>query len=266
MQDSIFYPPIPPVTVVPPPRQSMGQTFMESLTSSLTIVLNAIPRILGFLLIVAIGWFVAGLIAKGVTALLRAIRFDDILRKSGVGNFMRRMGSGADPAEIVAGIVKWIVRIIVLLVAFDTLGLPAVSDVLRQLLLWLPNLIVALVILFIAGILANALADVLRASTSDAGFRNPELLANIARTAVWAFGLVVAVNQLGIAQALINTLFMGFVGALALAAGLAFGLGGRDRAARLLDEWYDSAHEAKPKARGAARRVVDGPTDDEGPE
>lgn len=171
-----------------------------------------------------------------------------------------------DPAQIVAGLVKWMVRIVVLLVAFDTLGLPAVSDVLRQLLLWLPNLIVALVILFIAGLLANALADIVRASTSDAGFSNPNFLANVARTAVWAFGIVVAVNQLGIAQALINTLFMGFVGALALATGLAFGLGGRDRAAETLDNWYNRAHEVKPKAERAARPAVDGPGTDEGEE
>ncbi|HVF40129.1 MAG TPA: hypothetical protein VM939_09520 [Gemmatimonadaceae bacterium] len=263
MQDSVLYPPIVPPA---PARRSMGETFMESLEGALSMVLNAIPRIFGFILIVAIGWFVAGLLAKGVTSLLRAIRFDDIVQRSGVGNFMNRLGTGMDPAGIVAGIVKWIVRVVVLLVAFDTLGLPAVSDVLRQLLLWLPNLIVALVLLFIAGVLANALAGVVRAATSDAGFTNPDLLANVARTAVWAFGIVVAVNQLGIAQALINTLFMGFVGAIALAAGLAFGLGGRDRAAEAIDNWQQRAREARPRAERATRAAVDGPTLDEGPE
>ncbi|MBA2706888.1 MAG: small-conductance mechanosensitive ion channel [Gemmatimonadaceae bacterium] len=263
MQDSILYPPIVPT---PMPRRSMGETFMDSLENALSMVLNAIPRIFGFILIVAIGWFLAGLLAKGVMTLLRAIRFDEIVQRSGIGNFMNRLGTGMDPAGVVAGIVKWIVRVVVLLVAFDTLGLPAVSDVLRQLLLWLPNLIVALVLLFIAGVLANALAGVVRAATSDAGFTNPDLLANVARTAVWAFGIVVAVNQLGIAQALINTLFMGFVGAIALATGLAFGLGGRDRAARAIDNWQQQAREAKPKAERAGRAAVDGPSLDEGAE
>ncbi len=263
MQDTTLYPPLEPM---PAPRRSMSETFVDSLQDAVEMILQAIPRILGFILIVAIGWFLASLLAKGVMTLLRAIRFDDIVRKGGVSNFMNRLGTGTDPAEIVAGLVKWIVRIVVLLVAFDTLGLPAVSDVLRQLLLWLPNLIVALVILFIAGVLANALADIVRASTSDAGFSNPNLLANVARTAVWAFGIVVAVNQLGIAQALINTLFMGFVGAISLAAGLAFGLGGRDRAAQTLDNWYNRAHEARPKAERAVRGSIDGPGIDEGPE
>src|SRR5687767_10938754 len=249
----------------PVARPSFTETLMESFRDAFSMILSAIPRILGFIIIVAIGWFVSSLLARGITGLLRVIRFDELMQRSGLADFMNKMGTGIDPVGIVAGVVKWIVRIVVLLVAIDALGLPAVSDVMRQLLLWLPNLIVALVILFIAGVLANALADIVRASTSDAGFSNPNLLANVARTAVWAFGIVV-VNQLGIAQALINTLFMGFVGAISLAAGLAFGLGGRDRAAQTLDNWYNRAQEARPKAERAVRGSIDGPGIDEGPE
>jgi hypothetical protein len=148
--------------------------------------------------------------------------------------------------------VKWLVRIVVLLVAFDVLGLPAVSDVMRQLLLWLPNLVVAIFVLFIGGIAARTLGNVVRGATAEAGFANPETLANITRTTVWAFAIVVAINQLGIATNLINTLFTGFVGALAIALGLAFGLGGRDLASRTLENWYDQAQEAKPKRRARA--------------
>ncbi|MEO8194333.1 MAG: small-conductance mechanosensitive ion channel [Gemmatimonadales bacterium] len=262
MQDTTLYPP-------PIPRRSMSETFVDSLRDAMTMILNAIPRILGFIVIVAIGWFLASLLAKAVTGVLRAIRFDEIVQRTGIGGFMHRLGTGMTPAEIVAGLVKWIVRIVVLLVAFDTLGLPAVSDVLRQLLLWLPNLIVALAILFIAGVLANALADIVRASTSDAGFTNPNLLANVARTSVWAFGIVIAINQLGIAQELINTLFMGFVGALALAVGLSFGLGGRNRAAQTLEGWYNRAQQSRPRGEREAEarsRPVDAPGMDEGPE
>ncbi len=115
-------------------------------------------------------------------------------------------------------------RLIVLVVAFDALGLPAVSEVLQQFLLWIPNLVVAVVVLVIAGLAANALSNLVRGATAQAGFDNPDTLATIARVAVWAFGIVVAVNQIGVAQELVNTLFMGFVGALALAAGLGFRL------------------------------------------
>ena len=78
-------------------------------------------------------------------------------------------------------------------------------------------------------------------------FTNPETLSNVVRTTVWAFAIVVAINQLGIATNLINTLFTGFVGALALACGLAFGLGGRDLASRSLENWYDQAQEGRPR-------------------
>jgi hypothetical protein len=132
--------------------------------------------------------------------------------------------------------------------------------VLQQLLLWLPNLVVALVVLVIAGLAANALAGLIRGATAEAGLSNPDFMANLARVAVWVFGVVVAVNQLGVATTLVNTLFMGFVGALALALGLAFGLGGRDTAAEIVRTWYQRGRSAAPKvaqAADAAQRQVE---------
>jgi hypothetical protein len=245
------------VQTVPPFHQSFGDTLVASFRDAFAMILTAIPRILGFIVVVAIGWFVSSLLAKAVTGLLRAIRFDDLMQKSGIGDFMNKMGTGLDAASIVAAIVKWIIRIVVLLVAFDVLGLPAASDVMRQLLLWLPNVVVAMVVLFIGGIAARALGNVVRAATAEGGFTNPETLSNVARTAVWVFAIVIAVNQLGIATNLINVLFTGVVGAAALAAGLAFGLGGRDLATRTLENWYDEAQDAKPKVRRAAQAAKD---------
>jgi hypothetical protein len=241
--------PVPVQTTVVHP--SFTDTLIASFRDAFSMILGAIPRILAFIVIVAIGWFVSSLLAKAVVGLLRAIRFDELMRRSGLADFMSKMGTGIDSVGIVAGIVKWIVRVVVLLVAFDTLGLPAVSDVMRQLLLWLPNLVVAIFVLFIGGIAARALGNIVRGATAEGGFSNPETLANIARTAVWSFAVVVAINQLGIATNLINTLFTGFVGALAIALGLAFGLGGRDLASRTLENWYDQAQEARPKSKRA---------------
>ena len=232
-------------------RPSFTETLITSFRDAFAMVLGAIPRILAFIIIVAIGWFVSSLLAKGVTGLLRVIRFDELMQRSGLADFMNKMGTGIDSVGIVAGVVKWIVRVVVLLVAFDALGLPAVSDVMRQLLLWLPNLVVAIFVLFIGGIAARALGNIVRGATAEGGFSNPETLANVTRTTVWAFAVVVAINQLGIATNLINTLFTGFVGALAIACGLAFGLGGRDLASRTLENWYDQAQEARPRSRRA---------------
>jgi hypothetical protein len=232
-----------------------GAAMMTSLTAALSLFLAAIPRIIGFLLIIIIGWFISGLLATGVAALLRAVRFNDLAQSSGFSGFVRNMGVRKDPAGVLADIAKWFVRLIVLVVAFDALGLPAVSAVLQQFLLWIPNLVVAVVVLVIAGLAANALSNLIRGATAQAGFDNPDLLATIARVAVWAFGIVVAVNQIGVAQELVNTLFMGFIGALALAAGLAFGLGGRETAGQIVDNWYRRGRAAQPKMERAAENI-----------
>jgi hypothetical protein len=237
--------------------QTFGDRIADSFANAMTLLFAAIPRIIGFIIVVLIGWFIASLIARAVATLLRTVRFNDFAERTGIAGVARRSRMEADPSGVVAGVVKWLVRIVVLLVAFDLLGLPAVSEVLREFLLWLPNLIVAIVVLFLAGIAAGALANLVRGATAEAGFDNPDTLANVTRVVVWAFAIVIAVNQLGIAQALINTLLTGVVGAAALAAGLAFGLGGRDLAARKLDKWDRAAREKSDRAAEAASAMRD---------
>lgn len=224
---------------------SMGAAIKGSLTGAFAMMFLWLPRIIGFIIILLIGWLVSGFIAKAIAAGLRAIKLNDVVEKVGLNT--SRMAAGTDAAGMVAAAVKWLIRFIVLLVAFDTLGLPAVSDVLRQFLLWLPNLIVAIVVLVLAGLAARALGNIVRGMASEAGFTNPDTLANVAKSAVWVFAIVIAVNQIGIATTLVNTLFIGAVGAVSLASGLAFGLGGRDLANRTLDNWYEAAKESKDK-------------------
>jgi hypothetical protein len=234
-----------------------GEALLTSFAAALAMFLGAIPRVIAFAVILIIGWFVASLLASAVAALLRAVRFNDLARRSGFSGFVQQMGVHTDASGLIADIAKWFVRLIVLVVAFDALGLPAVSQVLEQLLLWLPNLVVALVILVVAGLAANTVSALVRGATSEAGFSNPSLLANVAKFAIWAFAIVVAVNQLGIATALVNTLFMGTVGALALAFGLAFGLGGRDTAARIVSGWYERSGGATERLAPAADAASD---------
>jgi hypothetical protein len=246
-------------TAVAVPVQDAGDAFRASLAGALNTFLSAIPRIIGFAVVLIVGWVISSLLGRGVEALLHAVRFNDLARRSGFADFVHKMGVRDDASGVIASIVKWFVRLITLVVAFDTLGLPAVSGVLQQLLLWLPNLVVALVVLVIGGLAANALSQLVRGATAGAGFTNPEILATVAKAAVWAFAIVVALTQLGIATTLINTLVIGLVAALSLSAGLAFGLGGRDRAAQLLDTLSRKAEQATPKlerAADAARQQV----------
>ena len=237
--------PVTPVT-------DWGQAMMTSIAAALAMFLGAIPKVIGFAVILIVGWIIASLIAAAVAALLRAVKFNDLAQRSGLSSFVQKTGIRTDAAGTLATIAKWFVRLIVLVVAFDALGLPAVSQVLQQLLLWIPNLVVALVVLVLAGLAANAVHGLVRGATAQAGVGNPDLLANLARGAIWAFAIVIAVNQLGIATTLVNTLFMATVGAVALALGLAFGLGGRETAGLIVAGWYRQSQEAAPKLVQAA--------------
>jgi hypothetical protein len=239
------------------PVRDMGEALLASLAAAMAMFLGAIPKVIGFLVILIIGWIIASVLAGAVAAILRTVRFNELAQRSGISSFVQNMGARTDPSGLIATLAKWFVRLIVLVVAFDALGLPAVSEVLQQLLLWLPNLVVALVILVIAGLAAQALGNLVRGATAQAGLGNPDLMATIARVAVMGFAIVVAVNQIGIASALVNTLFMGVVGALALAVGLAFGLGARDTAGEMVSTWYRKSQEAAPRMSQAASAARD---------
>lgn len=220
-----------------------GNTLMSSLSAALAMLFLAVPKILGFLLIVVAGWLIAALAERAVAAVLRTIHFNDLSERSGLSDFVRKMGTDTDASDVIGVVGKWFIRLIALVVAFDALGLPAVSDVLRQLLLWLPNAVVAMVVLVIGGLAARTLSHLVRATAAEGGLGNPNFLAKVANTWVWAFAIVVAVNQIGIATDLVNTLFMAFVGAIALAVGLSFGLGGRDTAAEIVRLWWRRGQE-----------------------
>lgn len=242
-----------PVTAAPVTTRALtiGDSIKASLAGAFTTMFDVIPRVLGFIIIVLLGWLVSSLVAKAITAILHTVKFNELAERIGVADFVRKMGD-SDPSAVLAGAVKWLIRVIVLLVAFDALGLTAVSDLLRQLLLWLPNLIVALIILVLAGIGARTLGNIVRGASAEAGFENPETLANVARSAVWVLAVIIAVNQVGIAANIINIIVTGAIGAVSLAAGLAFGLGGRELAANILDNWYGKAKAASPKVERAA--------------
>lgn len=228
-----------------------SEALMTSLAAAMALLFSAIPKVLGFVVIVGVGWFVASLIERGLAAILRAIRFNDLAARAGLADFVGKMGMNTDPAGLIGLVVKWFVRLIALVVAFDALGLPAVSEVLRQLLLWLPNVVVALVVLVIGGLAARGLGNVVRGMAREADLSNAQFLAKVASTVVWAFAVVVAIHQLGIASELVSALFIAVVGAIALGLGLAFGLGGRETAAEILRNWYGKAQEKTEQLREA---------------
>ena len=114
-------------TSITVPVRNMGETVRASLAGAVNTFLSALPRLLGCIAVLIVGWVLSSLLARGVAALLHAIKFNELARRSGFADFVRNMGVRQDASWFIAGIAKWFVRLITLVVAFDLLGLPAVS-------------------------------------------------------------------------------------------------------------------------------------------
>ncbi len=228
-----------------------GDAVFVSLSNALATFLNAIPLVIGALLILIIGWIISNVVARLVQGVLARAGADRLFAEHG-GRVYGRESAQIRPSRVTAEIVKWIIRFVFLVAAANALGMPQVSQLLNQVLLWLPNLLVAVVILLVAPIIGRFLRETIEVGAGDMGFSNAPLLGRLAEYAIIAFAVVIAINQIGIAANLVDILFIGIVGALALAFGLAFGLGGRDVAARVTQEWYQGTQAAADKVRSAA--------------
>ena len=237
---------MPTVTV-----NNWGDAILLAATNALNNFLAAIPAILAALLLLAIGWILSGIAARLVTRVLRAAGADRLFAQHGEGVYPKS-AMQYTPSIVAGEVVRWVIRIIFVIAAANLLNLPQVSLLLNQILLWIPNLIVAAVILLIAPLLARFVRGAIEVGAGQMGFTNAPLLGRIAQIAIIAFAVIIAVNQVGIAANLVDTLFIGVVAAVALAFGLAFGLGGRDVAAEITRGWYDSSQKAAQKVRDNA--------------
>ncbi len=217
---------------------------IASFGTALALLFAFVPKLLGFLVILLIGWIVATAISKAVTFLLRKVGFDRLADRIGLSHLAQQSGVSIDAAGILGKIVYWFIFLIFLVPAVDALGLTAVSTLLGQVVGYIPNVFVAILILLLGTLAATIAADVIRGAMGSARIGNSNLFANVARYAIMGFVALIALEQLGIAPALLNILFTAIVGAAALAAGLAFGLGGQDAAHRYLDRTESAASQA----------------------
>ncbi|MBV9231796.1 MAG: small-conductance mechanosensitive ion channel [Chloroflexi bacterium] len=236
-----------------------GVAIWTSLTSALMLAFSFIPKLIGFLVILLVGWLVASALEKVVTLLLRKVGFDRIANRIGLTSLEQRMNLRMDAAGVLGKIVYWFVFLVFLIPAVDALGLTTVSSLLSQVIAYIPNVFVAILILFLGTLAATFVADVVRGATASANIGNANVFANIARYAILGFVAIIALEQLQIAPAILNILFTAIVGALALAFGLAFGLGGRESAQRWLmrGESNLTTTAARINAQQAVQQDVD---------
>lgn len=221
-----------------------GTAIVSSFATAIALVFTFIPKLLGFLVILLIGWLIATAISKAVTFLLRKVGFDRIATRIGLTRLEESMGLKMDAAALLGKIVYWFIFLIFLVPAVDALGLTTVSTLLGQVIAYIPNVFVAIVVLFLGTLAATFVADLIRGATANAHVGNPTIFANIARYAILGFVALIALEQLQIAPALLNILFTAIVGGAALAFGLAFGLGGQQTAHKYLERTEQSVSNA----------------------
>ncbi len=196
--------------------------------------INFLPALVGAVLVFVAGWIVAVALGKVVEHIVKMVKIDDVMEKAGTKARLEKAGVTLNVAKFIGGLVKWFLILVFLMAATDILKLTQVTNFLNSIILYLPNVVVAAVILAVAFLVANFVFAVVKGSSKVAGLVSATLLATIAKWSIVVFGFLAALIQLGIASSLINTLFIGFVAMLALAGGLAFGLGGKEEAAMIL--------------------------------
>ena len=198
--------------------------------------LSFIPNLIGAIIVFIIGYFIALGIGKLMTGILTRLRFNKIFERAGWKEALEKAELRVNPSEFVGAIFKWILVIVFLLIVVEILGFSQFAGVLNKLISWLPNLIVAILIFVVAVIVADILDKIIRASVQKIGVKYVGILGGMVRWAIYIFAGLAILVQLGVAQALINTLITAVFGMIALAFGLAFGLGGKDVAAKIIED------------------------------
>ncbi|OGI32460.1 MAG: hypothetical protein A2271_00760 [Candidatus Moranbacteria bacterium RIFOXYA12_FULL_35_19] len=214
------------------------QTWGEAITTSLIglgeRLINFLPALIGALLVLLAGWIIAISIGKLAEKFMKALRVDKAAEKIGLSERIYGNEIHLSISVFFGNLVKWFLVLVFLMAAADILKLDQVTNFLNSILLYIPNVIVAVVILGAVMLLGNFVYGIVKGSTRAAGIMSATLLATISKWAIVIFGIFAAFIQLGIAPSLVSTIFIGIVAMLALAGGLAFGLGGRDEAAAIL--------------------------------
>ncbi len=223
-------------------------SLFTGLTAGLASFMAGIPRVLGALLILLIGWLIAKAIGALCAKFFKTVHVDTLAERININDFLQKAGTRLKASDLLGLTLKWVVFLIFINMAADQLGLGQVSAIVNSMLLYVPKILVAMLILGLGAFLGQIVAGVVRGAAGEAGMRNASFLGKLASGAVMAFAIIGAVNELGVAPIVVNTLYIGLVASLSLALGLAFGLGGRDTAARLTEQWLGQAQQTAANA------------------
>lgn len=222
----------------PSPMQYFD-TWSNAVTAALQDLLfrvtSFLPNFIAALVVLLLGLILAVSLGKLVKKLIELTRVDKLIDKLGINKSFKAFGH-VSIAGIIGWIVKWFLIVVILMAVADILQMPQIIDFLKQVAGFLPNVLIAVVILMIGFIGGNFIYEIVFRAVKATKLHSPRFLANLAKWSVIVFAFMASMIQLNIAAALVQTLFTGFIAMVALAGGIAFGTGGREKAA----EWLDS--------------------------
>lgn len=217
--------------------QTWVDVLRYSFASLWTGIIMFLPKLVVALVILFIGWAVGAAISKAISHFMKMIKFDEALKKAGFEDMAKKAGLELNSGHFLGGLVKYFIVVVFLIASFDVLGLNEVTSFLKGVVVdYLPNVIVAALVLLVGGVVGDVISRIVSASAKGAGLSSAGFVSTVSKWAVWVFAILVALSQMGIAGAFIQTLFTGFVVAVSLALGLSFGLGGQEAAARTIEK------------------------------
>jgi hypothetical protein len=227
----------------------MGEATWYSFTQALNTFISFLPSLLVAFIVLVVGWFIASFLARLIARGLNAIGLERAVEQSGIGRFIEQSGARWTMSEIIAALIKWSIFLVFIQAAASLLGMAQITAIINSVVLFIPKLIVALAIIVIGSLIARFVAGLVRGSLAEMEVGGAVLFAKLTQYTIIGFAIVAAFNQIGVAQTVVNTLLIGLIGSLALAFGLAFGLGGREVASKITQSWYNKGADLADKIR-----------------
>lgn len=212
-----------------------GDVFNASLQEVWWGFIQFAPRLIIAIVFFVVGWVLGSIIAKALEQVFTALKVDNLLKSIGIEGFFRKAAMTLNSGYFVGQVAKWFVVIVFLIPSLDLVGLNSIKDFLQNDVLgFLPKVIVAALILIIATIVADALKKAVTASARGINLSSANMLGAIAKYSVWVFAFIIALGQLGVADYYMSVLFTGIIAMISIGGALAFGLGGREAAAKFI--------------------------------
>lgn len=214
-----------------------GDALTQAFQGLLGGLIDFVPKLVIAIIIFVLGWVIGAFLDKVVSQVIKSIKVDKALSNIGIDEVVEQTGYHLNSGEFIGGLVRWFVIVVFLVASVNVLGLSQINIFLNTIVLqFLPRVIVSALVLLIAAVLSDVTQKVVYASAKGTGITSAHFLGLIAKWAIWIFALLVVMNQLGVGAEFAQILFTGVVFMLSLAGGLAFGLGGRDTAGKILDK------------------------------